>query len=55
MERIEQTRQLAYKYGVALHLKNIPESWYLNKRAGKIWMDSFLKQHPPLSLKTRKG
>lgn len=36
-----QTRQLAYEYGIALNRQNIPESWHLNRRAGKQWIESF--------------
>ncbi|XP_065683501.1 uncharacterized protein LOC136096322 [Hydra vulgaris] len=46
-----QTRQLAYKYGIALNSNSILESWHQNKMAGKQWLESFLIRHPKLSLR----
>lgn len=47
-----QARVLAYQY--AQHLPNcsIPEAWELNKIAGKFWMQSFMKRHVTLSLRS---
>ena len=33
-----KSRQLAYKYGIALNSNSIPESWHQNKMAGKQWL-----------------
>lgn len=47
-----QARELAYQY--AKHLPNcsVPESWELNKIAGKFWMQSFMKRHSSLRLRS---
>jgi hypothetical protein len=46
------TRELAYKYAVALDLKErIPEKWHTSKSAGEEWMYHFMKRHPDLSLR----
>lgn len=48
--RTKETRTFAYKLAVEYN-KNIPSSWTENQMAGEVWLRSFMKRHPILSLR----
>ena len=54
LQSINECRQIAYQMA-QINKINVPESWHVNKMAGKDWMHGFRKRNPVLSLRTPEG
>ena len=48
---MHELRLLAFKLAIANKVKNIPESWLRDRKAGKDWAQCFLRRHANISVR----